>query len=262
MTRQFDFGKNWVAFSRRSVTPAQFKNVCSDLGDLLGTTVLRGKTFLDIGFGQGLSLLAAAEFGAQVTGCDVSPRCSEALAITAKTLGKMPPPSIITGSILDLTTIDRLSHLAPDGYDIVHAWGVLHHTEDMTTAIANAAALVADGGQLVIAIYNRHWSSPLWHGIKRLYTIVPPLLKTAMIVMFFPVITLAKLMVTRQNPFRQNRGMSFYSDLIDWIGGYPYEYASVNKIIALCERRGFRCIRLIPATVPTGCNQFVFQKRR
>jgi len=53
--------------------------------------------------------------------------------------------------------------------------------------------------------------------------------------------------------------MDFYYDVVDWIGGYPYEYATVNEITNLLKPLGFRLERLLPASVPTGCNQYVFR---
>ena len=72
----------------------------------------------------------------------------------------------------------------------------------------------------------------------------------------------------RRNPietareYKRTRGMALKTDLIDWIGGYPYEHASVDEIITFCEREcGMterRTIGLTPKD--TGCNQFVFDR--
>jgi 2-polyprenyl-6-hydroxyphenyl methylase/3-demethylubiquinone-9 3-methyltransferase len=56
--------------------------------------------------------------------------------------------------------------------------------------------------------------------------------------------------------------MDFYFDVIDWVGGYPYEYATKDEITKYVGNLGFKCLRCIPAAVPTGCNEFVFQKTR
>lgn len=79
--------------------------------------------------------------------------------------------------------------------------------------------------------------------------------------MLYPIIYLAKFAVTRRNPAKQQRGMDFYFDVVDWVGGYPYEYASVREIHGLLEELGFLALRTLRAEVPTGCNQFVFKRR-
>mgnify|MGYP001358994948 FL=1 len=79
-----------------------------------------------------------------------------------------------------------------------------------------------------------------------------------MVVMFIPVIYLAKLLVTGKNPLEKDRGMDFFFDVVDWVGGYPYEYASVQDVVNLAMRNNLELTRVDPAGVPTGCNEFVF----
>ena len=140
-------------------------------------------------------------------------------------------------------------------------WGVLHHTGDMARALRHASSLVRPGGHFVIAIYNRHWSSLPWLAIKSAYVRSPAFLQRLMVRALYPVIWLAKLAVTGKNPKAMDRGMDFYYDVVDWVGGYPYEYASVEEMRAMCAPHGFELVRAIPAKVPTGCNELVMVKR-
>ena len=34
----------------------------------------------------------------------------------------------------------------------------------------------------------------------------------------------------------KNRGMSFYFNMLDWIGGYPYEYSSLESLRKYCVK--------------------------
>ncbi len=81
-----------------------------------------------------------------------------------------------------------------------------------------------------------------------------------MIGLFVPVIYLAKLLVTRRNPLEKERGMDFLVDIVDWVGGYPYEYAAIDEVLDLGAKNGLQTLRVTPAGVPTGCNEFVFTK--
>ncbi len=169
----------------------------------------------------------------------------------------------VIGSILASATMASLKAMAPDPsglFDIVHSWGVLHHTVDMKTATANAATLVKPGGHLVVALYNRHWSSPVWRVIKRSYCSSPAAARRLMVYMLYPVIWTAKLVVTGKAPSRTSRGMDFFYDVIDWVGGHPYEYATIAEVKSLVEPLGFECIRTNASLVPTGCNEFVFRR--
>jgi 2-polyprenyl-6-hydroxyphenyl methylase/3-demethylubiquinone-9 3-methyltransferase len=68
-------------------------------------------------------------------------------------------------------------------------------------------------------------------------------------------------LVTGKNPLAKERGMDFHFDVVDWVGGYPYEYASIDELTRLCEPLDLSLVRANAATVPTGCNEFVFRKR-
>jgi 2-polyprenyl-6-hydroxyphenyl methylase/3-demethylubiquinone-9 3-methyltransferase len=83
-----------------------------------------------------------------------------------------------------------------------------------------------------------------------------------MIALFFPVIFSAKLLVTRENPLKMARGMDFYYNIIDWVGGYPYEYASREEMVEFLETKGFFLESFTLARVPTGCNEFVFKRAK
>lgn len=58
-----------------------------------------------------------------------------------------------------------------------------------------------------------------------------------------------------------SRGMDFMHHVIDWVGGYPYEHASVDKMKAALLDLGFDIDLVGPAAVPTGCNEVVCQRK-
>jgi 2-polyprenyl-6-hydroxyphenyl methylase/3-demethylubiquinone-9 3-methyltransferase len=260
---QFDFGQNWREFARVALTRERVDRALQEFAELLAGVPLANAAFLDVGFGQGLVLLAAARNRARVVGCDINPKCRDALASSATwfpdvAAGAIP---IVEGSILDDGVVAALRAASPNGdgqFDVVHSWGVLHHTGDMRRAIRNAASLVRPSGHFVLAIYNRHWSSPAWSAVKSVYCRSPRWLQRGLVAVLKPIIWLAKLLVTGRNPERQERGMDFHYNVIDWVGGHPYEYASVGELRAQVEALGFECLRWRAAEVPTGCNEFVF----
>jgi len=263
---QFDFGRNWAEFSRKALTPEHVEQARTDFYSLMEYMKLQDKSFLDIGFGQGLSLLIAAESGAQVVGLDINPRCAEVLAANRKFFSSLDIRTalpVVVGSILDpgkIALVRQLSNRPDHTFDVVHSWGVLHHTGALWQALENAISLTAPGGLLVAAIYNTHWSSPWWKIIKRAFARLPRVIQRASALALCPGIALAKALVTRENPFRQERGMDFYYDVIDWVCGYPYEYATLHEVASFLEKKGFSNRKTIPASVPTGCNQFVYQR--
>jgi 2-polyprenyl-6-hydroxyphenyl methylase/3-demethylubiquinone-9 3-methyltransferase len=251
----FRFGQNWRDYALNALDEAKVQQARQALVTLLRQDDLTNLSFMDIGCGSGLHSVSAALLGANpVYALDVDIECVE---VTRETVRRFAPAShsitVQQASILqDTTTLPQT--------DIVYSWGVLHHTGRMYEAIQNAAERVKPGGLLVIAIYNKHMTSPVWRVIKWFYNRAPRFVRRMMYGLFYGVIYVAKWMVTRENPLNKERGMDFGYDVVDWIGGYPYEYASIDEIVRYMSNLSFRVEWVIPAQVGTGCNEFVFRR--
>jgi 2-polyprenyl-6-hydroxyphenyl methylase/3-demethylubiquinone-9 3-methyltransferase len=55
--------------------------------------------------------------------------------------------------------------------------------------------------------------------------------------------------------------MSIYRDVVDWIGGFPFETAKPETIFRFYRDRGFVLEELTTCGSRHGCNEFVFRKR-
>ena len=120
-------------------------------------------------------------------------------------------------------------------FDIVYSWGVLHHTGSMWEAVSRAAAMVAPDGRLAIALYRSTHLDACWILEKRLYAHAPRWIQRAMLATYVAAYRLGKLAAGQS--FREHvanyksaRGMDFYHDVHDWLGGYPYEAALADEI--------------------------------
>jgi SAM-dependent methyltransferase len=254
---RFAFGKNWDDFSGR----LQYEDYIAAKESLKRLVPdLHSKTFLDVGCGSGLFSIAASALGAKkVLGFDFD---KDSIAASQKLIEiisqwdsdvKKDTINFEAGSILD-------DNISVERYDVVYSWGVLHHTGDMYAAFERIKNLVVENGALVLAIYNKHFTSPVWKLIKYTYVKSPSFIKKILIFLVmlikFPIV----LIVTRRNPFKKRRGMHFYTDIVDWVGGYPYEYASTGEVTDFFESRGFKLKKLNKTKGFTGCNEFVFEK--
>jgi len=56
------------------------------------------------------------------------------------------------------------------------------------------------------------------------------------------------------------RGMSFWQDVVDWVGGYPFEVAKPEELFDFYRKLGFTLTRLRTAGGSLGCNELVFRK--
>jgi 2-polyprenyl-3-methyl-5-hydroxy-6-metoxy-1,4-benzoquinol methylase len=264
---RFAFGDNWRHFLD-TVNDTRIERAEASLREMLGVTSLVGRRFLDIGSGSGLFSLAARRLGAEVHSFDFDPQ-SVACAEELKRRYRPGDPlwRIERGSVLDA------DYLRPLGrFDIVYSWGVLHHTGEMWKAIENAMQTVNAGGLLFIAIYNDQGVGSVWWArVKRTYNRLPWPLQIVYVTAFAAALEAAavSLSLVRLQPrrildrwcrYENVRGMSRWHDIVDWIGGYPFEVARPDAVVSFCADRGFSVRRLKDCGGRMGCNEFVFAK--
>jgi 2-polyprenyl-6-hydroxyphenyl methylase/3-demethylubiquinone-9 3-methyltransferase len=59
--------------------------------------------------------------------------------------------------------------------------------------------------------------------------------------------------------YKSNRGMSRRRDLIDWVGGFPFEFAKYDVLEAYLAARGFFLTKGKRAS-SLGCHELVFER--
>jgi 2-polyprenyl-3-methyl-5-hydroxy-6-metoxy-1,4-benzoquinol methylase len=265
---RFAFGKNWANFLS-GINEERIALAVKSLSSSLATDSLVGKTFLDVGSGSGLFSLAARRLGAQVFSFDYD---SDSVRCTRELRRRYFPDdldwNVEQGSVLDKDYLGKLGT-----FDVVYSWGVLHHTGSMWEALANVNPLVPVGGQLFIAIYNDQGEiTDKWDTVKRRYNELPtPLAFVYALSIIGREEYPAVVSNLRNGTFNQyvrswrdyakisTRGMNRWYDWIDWIGGLPYERATIEEIVDFYSVDGFRLTKTFDCS-GYGCNEFVFSR--
>lgn len=250
---RFNFGSNWLRYSN-TIDEAALASCTAALKRLLCGQSLEGKRFLDIGCGSGVHSIAADRLGA--ASIDALDYDADSVEATRRNFAKFAPsaqPMLSRGDILHPDIQKK--------FDVVYSWGVLHHTGDMWQAINNASQLVEDDGLFVIAIYKETRFCGAWKTIKRLYSRSGPIVRFLMASVFLTPLFVGKVLKQQ----KITRGMSWYHDAIDWLGGHPYESATPEGVIAYMEAAGFETLETF-GTDPmrglfgSGCAEYVFKK--
>lgn len=260
---RFAFGANWRGFVE-IVDEARVEAAEASLSRALGADDLSGRTFLDVGCGSGLFSVAAHRLGARVRAFDLDAQSVQATAELRDRFAADAGWPVERGSVLDEAFLAGLGR-----FDVVYSWGVLHHTGDLWRALEVTAGLVAPGGSLFVSIYNdQGLQSRMWRMVKRRYNRSGPLVRRILLAagaLYFhgrrplrPLVRLACPGLPAEEG--QRRGMSARHDLIDWIGGYPFEVATPGTVFSFLRRRGFELRHLTTCGGRLGCNEYVFER--
>jgi 2-polyprenyl-3-methyl-5-hydroxy-6-metoxy-1,4-benzoquinol methylase len=264
---RFGFGENWSRFAS-DIPPARIDAARTSLAETFGRDSLEGKAFLDLGSGSGLFSLAAVLLGARrVHSIDLDELSVATTTAVRDAFAHDADWTVEQANVLDAAYMERLG-----GWDLVYAWGVLHHTGDMWSAMDHACGRVATGGRLFISIYNdQGWRSRLWRRIKRLYNALPGPVRApyAVVVMLPMEINSLVRYALKLRPYEylrqwwakggRERGMSRWHDVLDWVGGFPCEVATPDEVFEFCRARGFELVSLRTVGGSHGCNEFLFE---
>jgi 2-polyprenyl-6-hydroxyphenyl methylase/3-demethylubiquinone-9 3-methyltransferase len=266
---RFAFGENWASYSKK-IDEARVQSATSAMHRLFGHRQLAGKRFLDAGSGSGLMSLAARRLGMSVVSFDFDPA---SVTCTSQLKSAYFPGddkwTVCEGSVLDRTFVAGLG-----SFDIVYSWGVLHHTGDMWSALENAMSAVSSTGSIAVALYNDQgvWSK-VWRLVKYSYNKLPNQLRVPFVVLVMAPIELKSIAVPLLKgklkfvlgrwfaPEQETRGMDRWHDMIDWVGGYPFEVSKPEDVFHFFRDRGFSLVELKTCAGELGCNEYVFERQ-
>lgn len=241
---RFGFGKNWENYIKKHFSEERVAISQKHLLDFLKLDSLEGKYFLDIGCGSGLHSLAALRAGAaKIVSFDFDPDSVNTTNMLKAYSGNPDHWTVMQGSVLDNQFLDTL-----EPADIIYSWGVLHHTGAMWQALDNVVPLAKKDGLLYIALYDHdihvNPTPEFWLEVKQRYNRSGWLAKKQMELWYIWTFILGKSwraapgFIKRTFNYKQSRGMAFYTDVKDWLGGWPMEFAKRADVKQWAEKNG------------------------
>ena len=264
---QFSFWKNWQQFLS-TLNEDKLQEARNYLSKFIGwEEVIKDKTIVDFWCWSGLmSLCFILLWAKKVLSVDIDDSSIEC----AKFLRKKYDISEDIWEIRKWSILDKQFVSSLWTFDIVYSWGVIHHSWDMWRGLSNICTLVKDKQLLYVALYNKFdWfpSSNLWFKIKKYYSQSNSIIKRLLEFVYMTEIILMRILrwhnpisYIREYFANSNRWMDFYTDIKDWLGWYPYEFASIKEVESFYAEKWFKLINLYDLSYGTWCNEFLFQK--
>jgi 2-polyprenyl-6-hydroxyphenyl methylase/3-demethylubiquinone-9 3-methyltransferase len=258
----FAFGQNWTKYVA-DLDELRVQEAAASLREAFASFGLVNERFIDVGSGSGLFSLCALRSGAgEIISIDVDPQSIACARWLRHSSGNPENWTIAQGSILDTSFVRRTKPASR-----VYSWGVLHHTGAMWAAVESAMTLVAPGGLLCLALYNRPNHAALQMALKRTYNRLPRSARPLLRVLYGSALLAAMAVAHRRNPVeyvrdygRRSRGMRFWRDVEDWLGGLPCEFADEHEVRDFASSHGFVVERVLRRG-PGGNNEYLLRRK-
>lgn len=215
---------------------------------------VKGKKVLDAGCGTGIfSIIFARNGASEVVGIDIS-EGSLSTGQKLKESSGLPNVSFRKGDMLSLSFPD-------ESFDIVWAWGTVHHTTDPFKAIEELIRVLKKRGSILLAVYTRTKLTFIHEIIRKSLLMTPrktwKLLSKIMSFFLFPVVALFK---KRE---KSRKGEKLEELIMDWYFVPIRHYYYPEEIKNFLEERGFRIEKFLPASGRfNSTSNFIYKARK
>ena len=215
---------------------------------------IQGKSVLDAGCGTGIFSIIFANKGADsVTGIDIS----EGSLQTAQSLKKK-------FNLQNANFQKQDMHHLPfhdEQFDIVWAWGTVHHTTDPFKAIDELIRVLKKGGSILLAVYTRTKLTFIHEIIRKTLVLTPRRTWTFLskIMAFF----LTPVVYVFKKREKSRKGEKLEELILDWYFVPIRFYYRPEEIKSYLEKKGFTIENYLPASGRfNSTSNFIFKARK
>lgn len=215
---------------------------------------VQGMAVLDAGCGTGIfSAIFARNGASRVVGIDISPGSLE----TARGLKEKFNLANVSFERQDMLQLP----FADGTFDIVWAWGTVHHTTDPLRAISELARVLRPGGSIFLAVYKRTKLTWIHEIIRKTLVKTPKRSWTALskIMAFF----LSPVVFFFKKREKSRKGEKLEELILDWYFVPIRHYYTPDEIRDVLEGKSFEIEKFLPASGRfDSSSNFIYKARK
>jgi ubiquinone/menaquinone biosynthesis C-methylase UbiE len=215
---------------------------------------VHNQAVLDAGCGTGIFSIIFAHNGAgSVTGIDIS----EGSLNTARGLQEKFGLHNATFQKEDMLNLP----FHDEQFDIVWAWGTVHHTTDPYGAIEELNRVLKPGGSMLLAVYTRTKVTFIHEFIRKILVRTPKKTWTALSKIL--AFVLAPIVFFFKRREKARKGEKLEELILDWYFVPIRHYYKPDEIQSFLEERGFTVEKFLPASGRfNSTSNFIFKARK
>ncbi len=214
---------------------------------------VRGKSVLDAGCGSGVFSVIFAEKGAVATAMDASEKAIEAGKALKRERGA-EGVEFLKADMLKLPFEDA-------SFDIVWAWGTVHHTGRPTAALDELVRVLRDDGTMLLALYRKTRLTFLHRVATGILSRIPFALQPLVAKLIaFPLHPFIALFKKRE---KLRKGETLEHLVLDWFFVPVRSHHDPEEIRRYLETKGLGIeMAIVKASRFDSTSNFIFKMRR